>query len=285
LPSVQLRYSIDSNSDLRAVYGRGISRPDPYDLVPFKTLDESTTPNTENIGNPALVAEHAQDFDLLYERYLPSVGMIEGGYFYKYLTQPLFQMQTTVPNPFPNPITANVLLTQWVNGGHAYVQGVELAYQQHLSYLPGVLAGARIDANVTYTQSTNYDLSGRSDTPPLVGQAPWSYNIDPSYMTKRALVSLGISYDGPNIAAYQYQDGALGGVTGPYGDNYYYERTQVDAQASYYLGKGFTLTASGENLNNAILGFYNGSKQYMTQREYYKPIYYGGIRWNLGGEK
>lgn len=285
LPSVQLRFRIDTNSDLRAVYGRGISRPNPYDLVPYKTLDESTTPNTENIGNPALVAEHAQDFDLLYEKFLPSVGMIEAGYFYKHLTQPLFQTQTTVPNPFPNPITPNVLLVQWVNGGHAYVQGIEMAYQQRLSYLPGVMSALRIDTNFTYTQSKNYNLTGRSDTPPLVGQAPFSVNINPTYATKRATVSLGISYDGPNIAAYQWQDGQLGGVTGPYGDNYYYERTQVDAQASYNLGKGFTVTASGENLNNAILGFYNGSPQYMTQREYYKPIYYGGIRWNLGPEK
>lgn len=285
LPSVQLRYKIDSNSDLRAVYGQGISRPDPYNLVPYKTLDESTTPNTENIGNPALVAEHAQDFDLLFERFLPSVGMIEGGYFYKYLTQPLYQQQSTVPNPFPNPITPNVLLVQWVNGDHAYVQGIELAYQQRLSYLPGVLAGARIDANFTWTHSRAYNIQGRSDSPQLVGQAPFSFNINPTYATKRATVAMGISYDGPNIAAYQWQDGQLGGIAGPYGDNYYYERTQVDAQASYYLGKGFTVTASGENLNNAVLGFYNGSPQYMTQREYYKPIYSGGLRWSLRPEK
>jgi TonB-dependent receptor len=279
LPSVQFRYRLDQDSDIRAVYGRGISRPDPYDLVPYQTLDESSTPNRENIGNPALVAEHANDYDILYERFLPSVGMIEGGYFYKQLGQPLFQTQTTVPNPFPNPITPNVLLTQWVNGGHAYVQGIELAYQQHLTWLPGVLSGARIDANMTWTNSKNYDLLGRTDTPPLVGQAPWSYNITPSYATKRAIVEVGISYDGPNIAAYQWQTGNPGTLTGPFGDNYYYERTQVDAQASYYLGKGFTLTASEENANNAILGFYNGSPEYMTQREYYKPIYYGGLRW------
>lgn len=282
LPSAQLRYLIDQNSDIRAVYGRGISRPDPYDLVPYETLDETTTPNTENIGNPDLVAEHAEDFDLLYEKFLPSVGMIEGGYFYKYLTDPLFQTEKTVPNPFPNPQTANVLQVQWVNGGHAHVQGIELAYQQHLSYLPGVLSHARIDANMTYTESRNYDLPGRTDTPPLVGQAPISYNISPSYVTKRARVSLGMSYDGPYIAQYQWQDGDPGTVNGPYGDNYYFERTQVDAQGSYYLGKGFTITASGENMNNAPLGFYNGSKYHMTQREYYKPIYYGGIRWSLG---
>ncbi len=61
LPSVQLRYYIDQNSDLRAVFGMGISRPDPYDLVPYKTLDETKQPNVENIGNPAPVAEHADD--------------------------------------------------------------------------------------------------------------------------------------------------------------------------------------------------------------------------------
>jgi len=289
MPSIQLRYNIDQNSDVRAVYGRGISRPDPYDLVPYKTLDESTTPNSEGIGNPALQAEHANDYDLLYERYLPSVGMIEAGYFYKDLTQPLFQTETTVPNPFPNPITPTVLLTQWVNGGHAHVQGIELAYQQHLSFLPGVLAAARIDTNMTYTESKSYGVPYRSDVPPLVGQAPWSYNITPTYATRRAIVSMGISYDGPYIATYQWenegQNVTPGPVNGPNGDNYYYERTQVDAQASYYIGRGFTVTGSGENMNNALLGFYNGDKTHMTQREYYKPIYYGGLRWSLGNRE
>lgn len=282
LPSVQFRYRLDNDSDIRAVYGRGISRPDPYDLVPYKTLDESTNPNTESIGNPALVAEAADDYDLLYERFLPSVGMIEAGYFYKHLTKPLFQTQTIVPNPFPNPITANVYLNQWQNGGHAYVQGIEFAYQQHLDFLPGVLSHARVDANFTWTTSANYDMQGRSDTPPLVGQAPWSVNITPSYATKRAMVELGISYDGANIATYQWQDGDPGTVRGPFGDNYFYERTQVDAQATYYLGRGISFTASEENANNAVFGFFNGSPQYMTQREYYKPIYYGGLRWTLG---
>jgi hypothetical protein len=33
MPSVQLRYNMGQNSDLRAVFSRGILRPDPYDLV------------------------------------------------------------------------------------------------------------------------------------------------------------------------------------------------------------------------------------------------------------
>ncbi len=285
LPSVQLRYSIDNSSDLRAVYGRGISRPDPYQLVPYITEDQQTTPYTINVGNPALVAEHANDYDILYERYLPSLGMIEAGYFYKQITKPIFSTDTFVPAT-GSPLSqayANDHLLQEVNGDHAHVQGFELAYQQHLNYLPGVLGGARINANFTYTNSKNYNLPNRTDNPALVGQAPYSWNIGPAYATKRALVTFGVSHNGANIYAYQYQstgvDAQPFGLTGPFGDNYFYSHTQVDAKASYYLGKGFTVMAIGENMNNAVFGFYNGSPQYMVQREYYKPTYSGGVRW------
>ncbi len=288
LPSVQLRYTIDNNSDIRAVYGRGISRPDPYQLVPYITLDQSTTPYTVNIGNTALVAEHANDYDVLYERYLPSVGMIEAGYFYKALSSPIYGQQSIIP-AIGSPLSqayAGDLVLQEVNGDHANVQGIEFAYQQHLTYLPGVLGAARLNANITYTASKNYNLTGRTDSPALVGQAPLSWNIGPAYATKRALVTMGISHNGANIYAYQYQSTGPGavayGATGPFGDNYFYAHTQVDAQATYYVGKGLTVLASGENMNNSVFGFYNGSPQYMVQREYYKPTYTGGLRYNLG---
>ena len=290
LPSVQLRYTIDSSSDIRAVYGRGISRPDPYQLVPYITEDQSTTPYTVGIGNTGLVAEHANDYDILYERYLPSVGMIEAGYFYKALSQPIYSQQSIIPatgSPLSQAYAGDLVL-QEVNGDHAHVQGVELAYQQHLSYLPGVLKGAQMNANFTYTGSKNYNLTGRTDNPALVGQAPVSWNVGPSYATKRFLVTVGVSHNGANIYAYQYQSTGPGavpfGVAGPNGDNYFYAHTQVDAKASYYLGKGFTALAIGENMNNAVFGFYNGSQQYMVQREYYKPTYSGGIRWTRSHE-
>ena len=308
LPSVQLRYTIDNSSDIRAVYGRGISRPDPYQLVPYVVFTQGGGPTGNNlvqIGNPTLVAEHANDYDLLYERYLPAVGMIEGGYFYKQITRPLYLSQYTVPQTGSSlsQLYAGAEAQQEVNGDHAYVQGIELAYQQHLTALPGVLHNARINANFTYTNSKNYNLADRSDTPPLVGQAPYSWNIAPSYATRRALVSVGITHNGANIYAYQYQNSGAAfeanlpcypnGPTGtnynttssPCGDNYFYAHTQIDAQASYYLFKGFTLIASGENMNNEVFGFFNGSPKYPAQREYYKPTYSFGLKWNLQNKR
>jgi TonB-dependent receptor len=293
LPSVQLRYTLDKDSDVRAVYGRGISRPDPYQLVPYIVFTTGGGPSGVNlvqIGNTGLVAEHANDFDVLYERYLPSVGMLEGGYFYKQITKPIYLQQTIVPTA-GSPLSqlyAGDYAQQEVNGDHAYVQGIELAYQQHLSSLPGVLGAARIIANFAYTNSKNYNLVNRSDTPQLVGQAPFSWNIGPSYATKRALVTVGVTHNSANIYAYQYQSTGPAAVpfgpTGPNGDNYFYSHTQVDAQGSYYVAKGFSLMASGLNMNNEVFGFYNGSPKYVTQREYYKPTFSFGLRWDLHHE-
>ena len=312
LPSVQLRYMIDGNSDIRAVYGRGISRPDPYQLVPYVDFTQGGATNGNNlvaIGNTSIVAEHANDYDLLYEKYLPNVGMIEAGYFYKQITQPIYLEQYVVPSSGSSlsQLYAGDEAQQEVNGDHAYVQGIELAYQQRLKFLPGYLGNARINTNFTYTNSKNFNLVGRTDTPPLVGQAPYSWNIGPSYATKRALITTGISHNGANIFAYQFQNSGavfeanpanvscVGNIasgstayntpSSPCGDNYFYSHTQVDAQATYLLGKGFSLLASGENMNNEVFGFFNGSPIYPEQREYYKPTYSFGLSWRLNHEQ
>jgi TonB-dependent receptor len=294
LPSVQLRYTIDKNSDIRAVYGRGISRPDPYQLVPYQVVTDGGASNGAGgnliqIGNPALVAEHANDYDILYEKYLPSVGMLEAGYFYKQITKPIYLEDVNQAGTGSEVGTENEV-QQEVNGDHAYVTGFEIAYQQHLNFLPSKLSGARINANFTWTNSRNYNLANRTDTPQLVGQAPYSWNIGPAYANKRLLVTVAASHNSSNIYAYQYENGpnaatpSAGPVNGPNGDNYFYSHTQIDAQATYYVTKGFSVLASGENMNNEVFGFFNGSPEYMTQREYYKPTYSFGIRWNLPHE-
>ncbi len=48
---------------------------------------------------------------------------------------------------------------------------------------------------------------------------------------------------------------------------------------SIRLSHGLNLVAYGLNLNNEVFGFYQGSPQYMIQREFYKPSYALGFRW------
>src|SRR5580704_5712354 len=125
LPSAQLRYNLTTNSDIRAVYGRGLSRPDPFDLVPFSIVDQSTNPFTVQIGNPNLKPEHANDYDVLYEHYLQPYGVIQAGFFYKQLTDPIYSTSSlpAASGPFQG-----LFVQQNINGSNANVRGVEFAY-------------------------------------------------------------------------------------------------------------------------------------------------------------
>ncbi|UWZ85698.1 TonB-dependent receptor [Occallatibacter riparius] len=309
LPSASLRFAIDKDSDLRLVYGRGLARPDPQDITAAASqIDISTTPATVGIGNPNLKAEHANNYDLLYERFLSHVGLIQAGYFYKQLSDPIVTLQTLTKN-YPGNPGAYTLVSQPSNAGSAHVQGIELAYQQRLSYLPSVLGGLGLSANYSYTTSKAEDVDPlRTDSPALLRQAPNAWNISPTYDTKKFSMRVGMTYDDRMIYAYQYEDLQYvtddngnpvivdgkqetapnpqpGGTKGPHGDNYLYPHYQFDTQASYRMPWGFEVYGYGLNLNNEVFGFYYGSGQYVVQREYYHPSFAGGVRWNLVHER
>ena len=278
LPDVSLRYRITNDSALRLVYGRGISRPDPQFLTASQSIDNSTVPPTITVGNPNLKPEHANDYDALYEHYLSHLGVVQAGFFYKSLTDPIVNL---LSSPTTGPY-AGFFLNQAANSGSAYIAGLELNSQQHFTYLPGLLGGAGLSANYSYatSQANNVNPGNRTDSPALLRQAPSTWNISPTYDRGPFSLRVGMSYNGANIYQYAFVDGAAGGLHGPGGDVYLYSHFQVDAQASYGLGKGFSAIVSGLNLNNEPFGFYNGGKQFMIQREYYKPTYTFGFRWN-----
>lgn len=288
LPSVQLRYQLTANSDIRAVYGRGLSRPNPYDLVPYSTVDQSTNPYTIALGNPNLKAEHANDFDLLFEHFLQPYGVVQAGFFYKQLIDPIYYTTNLNAASSLCPTGSNCPTSTVINGSNAYVGGVELAYIQHLGFLPGALSGFGMAANYTGTFSKANGLPGRPDTPALQRQAPNSFNIGPSYDYRRFSAHVGMTYNGAMIYQYQYEtatDVANLGVKGPAGDIYLYPHFQLDAQVSMRVRNGLTFLVQGENINNEVFGFYTGSPIYVDQREFYRPTISFGFRWEPLAEK
>ncbi len=280
LPSVQLRYALTPDSDIRAVYGRGISRPNPYDLVPYVTLDNSTNPLTVGIGNPNLKPEHANDYDLLFEQYLKPFGLLQAGFFYKQLSDPIYYINNPLV-PAGQPY-AGEQLASIINGTNAQLYGFEAAYIQHLGFLPGALNGFGISANYSWANSSAGHLPLRPDIPKLQRQSPTTWNFSPTYDKGRFSGRLGMTYNGASIYQYQYttaNDVANLGTRGPAGDNYLYAHLQVDAQASVRVRKDLSVLVQGLNLTNEVFGFYNGSPQYVVQREYYKATYSFGLRW------
>lgn len=285
LPSVQFQYNFHANTNLRLAYGRGIARANFSDLPPFATVDPSGSVTTVNTGNPNLKPTHANNFDILFEHYLKTVGILQAGWFYKALTDPIFLVQT---NPTSGQFAGD-RVTQPINGSSAHITGIEMAWQQHLKFLPGPLSGAGVSANYSYTTSqTNFPTSfGRTDHPALLRQAPNNWNVDFTYDKGPVSARMGLTHNDANIWAYQFQDGVPLGVKGPLGDQYLYPHTQVDAQASFRIPRshGIQAVVSLLNLTNETFGFYFGSEQYPIQREYYSRTISLGLRWTSSSEK
>ncbi len=298
LPSASVRYGFTPTTGLRLVYGRGVSRPNFSDLVSFASISPGGVRTTSSIGNPNLKAEHADNLDLLYEQSLSSSGLLQAGVFYKRLTSPILALNTTLFSGTPQ----QTIQTQPQNAGSAFDYGFEIAFQQHFTYLPGLLNGLGVSANYGYTSSrvtwpTQVTLPDgslnidRTDSPRLLRQAPHTWNFSPTYDKRRLSVRLGMSYNAANIFAYNYSDsnaggpfnyttGKGGGIKGPNGDQYLYAHLQTDLQGSYRLWRGITAVAYGLNLNNEVFGFYQGNVNNTVQREFYKPTFGGGLRWS-----
>jgi len=296
LPSGSVRFNLASNTDLRVVYSRALSRPDPQDIAQALSVTLHQNPDSVSFGNPNLKAETANNYDLLVEHYLKPFGMIQGGFFYKQLYDPIVTQSELRENytPVPgNPLypVQTWMVSQPINAGSGWLAGVEFAYLQHFTSLPGLLGGFGLSANYSWTNSRAEGLPGRADSPRLLRQAPNVYNLSPTFDRGRFSVRVGMTYNSASIYSYQYQDGTdgstptLGGIAGPLSDTYLYGHFQLDAQANIDLKYNLTLVAYGLNLNNEVFGFYNGQRPYMIQREYYGPTFAFGMRWSPRHEK
>src|SRR5579864_8174673 len=161
LPSVQLRFRLPHDASIRASYGRGISRPNYSDLPP--TFNYQGNNNEVDVGNINLKPSRANNYDLLYEQSLKPLGLLQGGFFFKQLSNPIYESvktQLTAENAagFGISPTSVYVSNGWnvarpLNGKSATVYGFEINYQQHLSFLPGPLSGFGLAANYGYTHS------------------------------------------------------------------------------------------------------------------------------------
>ncbi len=252
-PSVQAQYRFGSDTILRGSYGVGIARPNFGDTAPFQLVDPNANPSVPvSSGNPNLKPTHAQNFDVLLEHYLKPLGLIQGGFFYKALSNPIYESVLSI---VPSGPEQGKVQSSPENGPSAHLAGVEMAWQQRLSFLPGALNGMGVRAN--------------------------NWNFDVTYDKKGVSARMGLTHNDGYVWSYAGAPARNGT-----GDTYLYPHTQVDAQVSYWIPRGHGLQAvvSMLNLNNEVFGFYNGAERFPIQREYYSRTVSVGLRWTLSPE-
>ena len=263
LPMFHVRYSLTKMTNIRAAITRTFSRPNYWFVTPYLYID----PKHERIrqGDPNLKPTTAMNFDIMFEHYMQGIGIASGGFFYKKLNDVIFEKETKVVGG----VWDDFDLTKPVNGGDAKLYGIELTWNQELSFLPGFLNGFGIYANYTHTW-VDANLVGREGF--LPGQSGDVANISLSYEKSAFSARISTMYQskyietvGKNKDWDEWRDAHL----------------EVDCSAIYKVLPWMQIFVEGINLTNAPHFEYYGVKDRPKHREYYSWIMKAGIKLNM----
>lgn len=253
LPSAHLRWALDPKTNVRVAFTRTLARPNYYDLVPYRLVFQEDLEMER--GNATLKPTTSNNADFLVEHYFRSVGVVSGGVFYKRLADYIYPF-TFEESAFGDDYD----VLQPRNGDSASLRGVELAFQNRLSFLPGALAGLGLYTNYTFTDSSA-TFPGRTADASLPGQSRHVGNFAIWYERFGFSARASWNFHG------KYIDQVGESVDE---DVYYDNHTQLDVNISQRVKGNIRVFADFLNLTNAPLRYYVGVSTRPIQEEYYR---------------
>ncbi|HWA10988.1 MAG TPA: TonB-dependent receptor [Opitutaceae bacterium] len=269
LPGVYLRQDVGKHLTLRASWSNTISRAPYEDTVISRTVDDTKLQVTQ--GNPKLNPLTSTNWDASAEYYLPSLGLVSAGVFYKQVKN--FAYQTVAGTD----ATTGYPLTTFVNGPNGHISGVELTWQQQLRFLPAPFDGFGLLANATFTDSEAEYGSRPGEKLPFIGQSKTIGNFGLTYEKHGFFARIAANYRTPRLR----EDVALG--TDPTTDRYVDRFLEWDLTASYRFYRGWEIYGEVVDMNNEPFRVYfgGGGPRRVVQREEYGWSGNFGLRWHL----
>jgi TonB-dependent receptor len=257
LPNLQFRYDIDENSLIRAAFTGTVGRPKYEDASPIAKLDlnddwdptsdpiDPAFPNIGEleIGNPELTPFEALNFDLSYEYYLQSGGVLTVGVFQKEIDNPIYTFSSEEDDVIYNDIAFEFLSREkTLNADSASISGIEFNLQLPFTTFftsSNFLDGFGIDANATFISSDVTVFDRENEDLPFFKQPAEIINLAFYYQ----------KYNFSARVAYNWQAESLDELDGNSDEDRWDEdRKYVDIQASYRLNDTFTVYANFQNV-------------------------------------
>jgi len=271
LPGLILRQDIGRSLVLRASWTNSLARPAFEETAISRVItDDSTAPKVTQ-GNPALKPLRSHNWDLSAEYYLSTLGSVSISAFRKEISNFSYLAQSGVDASTGYP------LSTYINGSRGTIDGVELAYQQSLRFLPGPLKGLGVFVNATLSDSSAEYPTRPGEQIPFIGQSRQIYNAGLSYEYRGFFVRLAVNHRSSRLR----EDEVLGESMS---DDRYVDRfLQWDLTAKYRLGRSVELYGEFVNLGNEPFRVYFGGTgpKRLVQLEEYGLSSNIGIRWKL----
>lgn len=274
LPSIHAKYAATNNDIIRIAWTNTLARPNYYDIAPYRQIVIDGGARELNEGNPELQPTMAMNFDLMYEHYYESVGILSLGTFYKDLTDFTYTFNT---RDYVEPGTGDIYddYSTPRNGASAQIMGAEIAFQRRLDFLPSFLENLNLYTNYTYTSSSveGLGIEGRDDADiTLPGTAEHTFNVSLSWENKDITFRVSGNYASSYIDELESE---------ARNDKYYDEQFFLDINGSYKFTDQFSFFFEVNNLTNQPLRYFQGVSSRMMQLEFYNTRATAGIKFNL----
>lgn len=276
-PSVQLRYQIQPNMLVRAIYSTGVGRPGFLQNTRTQTSNFDPTDPQISQGNPSLKPTTGQNFDVDFEYYLPRGGILQIGAFDKEFSNYIVTEYERRLYNGTDPLFQGLIVgyTTYANRPDAYARGLEAAYHQQFAWLPGFWNGFGVDANVTLVDSRilEYDAAtsaiSQNEYGLLPGTSRLTWNVAGFYEKDRIQLRLAAEYVSKELFS-------LGGTKSA--DTIQDDRLTMDFTSSYQFTKNWAVYFNVKNLLDTPLRFYVDQPSFPIQREFYEQTFEAGLR-------
>ncbi len=293
LPMVHLKIKPVEWFDIRFAYTNTLSRPDYIRIIPRLNIGRETV----SWKNYRLKPSHSENYDLYLSFHENTLGLFTVGGFKKRIEDMIFAISgRVILNPEEYGLDANQkgkkLYTDENNQYAVDFWGIELNWQTHFWYLPGILKGLVLDANYTHIFSeAKYPRSIVYSE--FIMEPPWIVQtVVDTFYTARMLyqpddianISFGFDYKGfSGRVSLLYQSNIFSGA------NFWPELRQVtddywrwDMSIKQKLPwHGWQLFLNVRNLTRTIDRYLNVGSGYPSSEQFYGRGIDLGLRYRM----
>lgn len=286
LPALIANYHFSDTLMLRAGITRALGRPD-YDIIaPRSRINDDGGPVASvNVGNPDLEPRVSWNYDLALEWYPDPLSILSASIFYKDISDELVGTTESFDSRADMDAALDSLglegavdtadlsrldVSTTINGGSAYLEGVELLGQTQFGFLPGLFANFGVSASATFLDGETELPSG---TIPLIGQPESSYAFSLFFQDERIDASLSYTYNDSFLTDLN-DDSDLNLDQGEFG--------RWDGKISYSLNDRARLFVEALNINNEPTSeFQGGRDDWNTEYEWVGRTYFLGFSYGF----
>lgn len=272
LPNVTLRYTIDSDIQLRFNASKTITRPAFGDLNPALTLRPpiagQVQVGTGNGGNASLKPIEALNFDLGAEYYFGESSAVYTTLFYRDIDN---WIESSTVNETYDDVVYNV--TRPTNAGSGEMKGVELGVQYFPDNVPDWLQGIGFQGSYTYIDSHTENEAGEEQ--PMLGVSQNSLSAVIVYERGPFSARLSHIYRDSHLVDFNYTGNMPPGVVAD-------DLNFTDFSASYNVTDGLTLTFDATNiLGEEYQDYFGDPTLFNRDTRSYSKTYSVGFRYSF----